>query len=306
MNNPHLLVSVVINNYNYGRFLRDAIESALGQTHPYVEVIVVDDGSTDNSRQVIEHYRNRVVIVPKANGGQASALNEGFAASRGDIICFLDSDDLFFPSKVERVLAVLEQRGSRYCVLLYHLLRRMDRIGRPIGGTVPEHIRRWPPNFVEFSRRYGFLPYCASPTSGLAVSRGLAEKIFPIPNVRVSADDFVVRAAALMGEVYGIPEVLGAYREHGENNWFGSESRKSVEFIKILEDYLNSKLLESHLDPVLDFNTSVLALPYAARSFIGLTRLALRVLARRVDLRTARFFLKAESVALACLFRGQL
>src|SRR5215213_900396 len=93
------LVSVIIDNYNYGRFLREAIDSALGQTYPRVEVIVVDDGSTDDSRAVIAAYGDRVVPVLKENGGQASAFNAGFAASRGELICFLDADDTFMPEK---------------------------------------------------------------------------------------------------------------------------------------------------------------------------------------------------------------
>src|SRR6188474_3407037 len=105
------LVSVIIDNYNYGRFLREAIDSALGQTYPRVEVIV-DDGSTDDSRAVIAAYGDRVVPVLKENGGQASAFNAGFAASRGELICFLDSDDAFKPEKVAAVVRFIEADGK--------------------------------------------------------------------------------------------------------------------------------------------------------------------------------------------------
>src|ERR1019366_4357461 len=97
------LVSILINNYNYGRFLRDAIDSALNQTYSNIEVIVVDDGSTDSSREIIATYEKRIIPVLKANGGQASAFNAGFAASKGDWVYLLDSDDLFNAKKVERV-----------------------------------------------------------------------------------------------------------------------------------------------------------------------------------------------------------
>ena len=79
-NNP--LVSILINNYNYGYFLGAAIESALSQTYQNIEIIVVDDGSTDNSREIIAHYGNHIIPILKENGGQASAFNAGFAASR--------------------------------------------------------------------------------------------------------------------------------------------------------------------------------------------------------------------------------
>ena len=78
------LVTVLINNYNYGRFLREAIDSALNQTYGNVEVVVVDDGSTDESRDIIDGYAGRIVSVLKKNGGQGSAFNAGIAASRGE------------------------------------------------------------------------------------------------------------------------------------------------------------------------------------------------------------------------------
>jgi hypothetical protein len=85
---PQPLVSILINNYNYAHFVTEAIESALAQTYRHVEIIVVDDGSTDDSREVIGRFGNLVRMVAKENGGQASAFNAGFAASKGEIICF--------------------------------------------------------------------------------------------------------------------------------------------------------------------------------------------------------------------------
>src|SRR5215467_9749990 len=99
------LVSIVINNYNYGAFVGEAIRSALSQTYSRVEVVVVDDGSTDNSRSVLETFGKAIVCVFKTNEGQSSAFNMGFAKSSGDIVCFLDADDLFLPHKVARVVA---------------------------------------------------------------------------------------------------------------------------------------------------------------------------------------------------------
>src|ERR1700756_917891 len=98
------LVSILINNYNYARFLPDAIESALGQSYPSVEVIVVDDGSTDNSRDVMANFGKRIKSIFQPNGGQASSFNTGFAACRGEFICFLDADDLFKPEKAQSLV----------------------------------------------------------------------------------------------------------------------------------------------------------------------------------------------------------
>src|SRR5947207_15525858 len=96
------LASVIINNYNYGRFLREAIDSALNQTYKNIEVIVVDDGSTDGSREIIESYENRIRPLFKKNGGQISAINVAFEATHGSVILVLDADDTLFPPALDR------------------------------------------------------------------------------------------------------------------------------------------------------------------------------------------------------------
>ena len=116
---PEPLVSILINNYNYGRYLGVAIESALAQTYRRLEVVVVDDGSTDDSREVITSFAGRVVSVLKINGGQPSAYNSGFNASRVDIICFLDADDWFLPVKTARVVEAFANREYGW---FFHLL----------------------------------------------------------------------------------------------------------------------------------------------------------------------------------------
>ncbi len=90
-------VSIIICNYNYGEFLNASVESALAQTYPNVEVIVVDDGSTDHSRKVLEQYRGRVKLILKDHEGETAGRNEGFRQSTGEIITFLDSDDFLTP-----------------------------------------------------------------------------------------------------------------------------------------------------------------------------------------------------------------
>lgn len=304
MRNVGPFVSVVINNYNYGRFLRDAIESALGQTYPNTEVIVVDDGSTDNSREIIAGYGSKVIPVLKGNGGHASAFNAGFSASKGDFVYFLDSDDFFYPEKVASVQELVSSEFAGRRILLYHLLDLVDESGRREGSTFPSRLHECEPNLFEHARKYGFAPLAASPTSGLMIERSLAERIFPVPEVRISADDFVVRAASLLGEVYGISETLGAYRRHGSNNWLNSQRPKPKEFIADLEAYLNLKLVENHFDPVIDFYGSGYSLPYAEGSFSRLSRLSWAVLRRTQDSFTVRFFLKTEYKAFKCLLKG--
>src|SRR4030043_1501176 len=96
------LASIIITCYNYEKLLPRAIDSALQQTYPKKEIIVVDDGSTDNSRHIINSYGDRIIPVFKENGGLNSATNAGFFASHGEIIFFLDADDIFSPHKGEQ------------------------------------------------------------------------------------------------------------------------------------------------------------------------------------------------------------
>src|SRR5262249_12862755 len=126
-------ISVFINNYNYGRFLGAAIDSALAQTHADSEVIVVDDGSTDNSREVIAHFGERIRPVLKPNGGQGSAFNAGVNASRGDVVCMLDADDFFAADKVSRVASAFAAHPDIGWV--FHPVRRVFQDGRTIASS---------------------------------------------------------------------------------------------------------------------------------------------------------------------------
>ena len=121
-------LSVLINNFNYARYLDAAIESALGQDFPDFEVVVVDDGSTDNSRELIARYGARIVPVLKANGGQASSFNAGFAASTGDVVFLLDADDAFLPGKLRRVADLYNSRDIDWC---------FDRVTTEEGSAAP-------------------------------------------------------------------------------------------------------------------------------------------------------------------------
>ena len=129
-----LCVSIIISNYNYGRFLSAAIDSALAQTYQTVEVIVVDDGSTDNSREVIESYGDRITALFQKNGKQAAALNNGLQASKGDIIIFLDADDYLLPYAAERIIAVWTPDLAK----VHYRLDVVDSEQKSLGYSYPQ------------------------------------------------------------------------------------------------------------------------------------------------------------------------
>jgi glycosyltransferase involved in cell wall biosynthesis len=256
------LVSVLINNHNYARYLGAAIESALGQDYPALEVVVVDDGSTDASREVIAAYRDRIVPVLKPNGGQGSAFNAGVAASRGDILCFLDADDAFRPGKLERAVSVFRENGfETKPLMVHHLLSLMDGDGHALDAAAHGRTHASPLNLYAFAERYRFIWNEAGPTSGLAINRRLAELLFPIPEreVRICADDFVIGGASLLGELHSVSEIWADYRVHGANNWHGVAPPKSPAFLRSFQDYLNAKLVESGRRPVISFEDSIYA-----------------------------------------------
>src|SRR6267142_4272392 len=124
------LVSVVIPNYNCGRFLAETLESVFAQTYPNVEVIVVDDGSTDDSLNVLESFAARVRVVRQANQGVSAARNAGIRESRGAFVAFLDADDLWHPEKLTKQIAVFANPavGLVYCAVEY-----IDEQGRSLG-----------------------------------------------------------------------------------------------------------------------------------------------------------------------------
>src|SRR5215469_3272736 len=95
------LVSALINTYNYARYLPFAINSVLRQTYPNIEIIVVDDGSTDHTPEVLEQYRDRVQVIRTHNGGQGHAFNLGIGKANGELLMLLDADDFWAPQKVQ-------------------------------------------------------------------------------------------------------------------------------------------------------------------------------------------------------------
>jgi glycosyltransferase involved in cell wall biosynthesis len=104
------LLSIIIPCYNAEEFIAEAVESALNQTYPHKEVIVVDDGSTDGSLKVLSQFGNQIQVISKQNGGASTARNTGILASRGDYIMFLDGDDLMSPESAQEKIKILESR----------------------------------------------------------------------------------------------------------------------------------------------------------------------------------------------------
>jgi hypothetical protein len=220
MNAPR--ASIVITNYNYDRFVARCIDSALAQSYPDTEVVVVDDASQDQSREIIQRYGTRVLpVLQERNGGQGSAFNVGFRASHGDVILFLDADDWLYPYAVARVLAALSP-GVAQVQFRLHLV---DSGGRQIDLLPPPEVKFDDGDVVPILLSRG--RYECTVTSGNAFTRTALSSVLPVPEkeFRISADGYLVTVAPFCGKIVSIDEPLGAYVVHGTNHWTGPVGR---------------------------------------------------------------------------------
>src|SRR5712692_386616 len=230
-------VSIIVNNYNYGRFLKEAIDSALNQSYPNVEVIVVDDGSTDHSRGIIASYGDRIIPVLKENGGQGSAFNAGFAVSRGEVVFFLDSDDMLLPTAVERAVTLFQNPDV---VKVHWFLLEIYENGEKTGDLVPRGSLSEDP-----------------PTTGNAWARRFLERVLPVPEAgfKIAADLYLLELAPLFGRIRTILDPQGLYRMHGQNvsftHWRGAFDvmvRMEVAFCDCLIAVMRKRSQEWGLD----------------------------------------------------------
>jgi glycosyltransferase involved in cell wall biosynthesis len=212
-------VSILINNYNYETYLAEAIDSALSQTYDNCEVIVVDDGSTDGSREIIKAYGDQLTAVFQNNGGQASAFNRGFAEAIGDFVIFLDADDALEVNCVESCLAGFSPE----------LARSIYRLSYIDGGSHPIETlnrkardRKMAINYEVNFEAGVFEAVSGTPTSGNFFSRWALEKILPIKDTerfRICADQYLFLHTAAVGPIGLIDQFLAQYRLHGANNF---------------------------------------------------------------------------------------
>jgi glycosyltransferase involved in cell wall biosynthesis len=207
-------VTALIDTYNQERFIAEAIESVLAQDFPAseMEILVVDDGSTDGTREQVLRFGERVRYIRKENGGQASALNRGFEEARGEMVAMLDGDDVWLPTKVSRVAAEFEQEPDAVVVchpcVTWHSdeeLEMEDQTFHPIRGMMP-------------LAQEDLLRYGDYGTWGMTLRREAAGELFPIPeNLHIYADSYIVLLAVFAGKVVGVKECLTKYRYHASN-----------------------------------------------------------------------------------------
>ncbi|HEV7482391.1 MAG TPA: glycosyltransferase family 2 protein [Solirubrobacterales bacterium] len=227
-----LAVDIVIDNYNYGRFLPDAIESACAQTHGKVTVTVVDDGSSDGSQRLLDAYEERVAVIRKENGGQASALNAGFERCRGDVVMFLDADDTLRPEAAAVVAATFA--AAPELVKIQFRTEVIDAEGRATGALKPAAHLPMPSGDVRADELASPFDLVWMATSANAFRASALRRIMPIPEgpFRTCADWYLVHLTALLGPVASLDSVAGAYRVHGANNYEPQAAELDVDHLR--------------------------------------------------------------------------
>lgn len=246
-------ISVIINTYNYGRFIEQTIESALAQDYPAdrTEILVVDDGSTDDTPERVKKYEGRIRYFRKENGDQCSAITFGVAHSTGDVVAFLDGDDLWAPNRVSRALEEFEKDAR--IVMAYNKLSYWDS----------RDNTRWNPDFPDhvfgdvLADRSKLLSYIYPPTSAIVFRRAAFERLTNIPmHPAFSYDLFLTTAVLFLGPIAYIPEALTIYRVHGNNRWFAGRTdpdpttirrrlKRQAAAVEIIRDWIRANAPKS-------------------------------------------------------------
>jgi len=217
------LVSVVIPSYNHRQYLPAAVESVLGQSHEHLELIIVDDGSTDDSREYLRGISDpRCTVVEQRNAGAHAAINRGLALAKGDVLAILNSDDIFHPTRIE---ACLRELAANPCDLVATWLEVIDEGGAVLGVKQGwTNMLPWPVRHAggsvgelgEFATNL-LLTNFVSTTSNIVVTRRVYDAIGGMRNLRFAHDwDFLLRAAHQF-RCELIPQPLLRYRIHPAN-----------------------------------------------------------------------------------------
>ena len=222
---PQPRVSAILVTYNYGRFLRRAIESVLEQEYPsqLVQLIVVDDGSQDDTPEVAAEFGDRITYVRKQNGGLRSAINRGLAEVRGEFIALHSGDDIWLPGKLRCLTEVLEARPEVGLVygdtavidaeenLLHPSFMAMAQI-KPLRGRVLGALIR--ANFVS--------------GGALLVRSSLMDRFAPLPNHAGWEDWWMAVRVSEVAEIEFVPRPVHGYRRHGANMNLGADQATAV------------------------------------------------------------------------------
>ncbi len=241
------LVSVLIDTYNHERFIERAINSVLDQDMPMdgVEILVVDDGSTDGTTDIVRRFEPRVRLLRKPNGGQASAFNFGFAQVRGQIVATLDGDDFWAKEKLRRVLETLDANPG--VGMVGHGFYEQYSDGRPNGLILPGRPYRLDLSSRQNAELFRHLAAFFG-TSRMTIRKSVLDQILQIPEeLIIEADEYVFTLAPAIRPAMILNEPLCYYGIHSDNLFqFGkfepAKARRKMNVLDVLMRELPPKL----------------------------------------------------------------
>jgi glycosyltransferase involved in cell wall biosynthesis len=259
-----MLVSVIIPLYNTQEYIGACLASVLSQTHRELEVIVVDDGSTDGGAAIAEGFADERVRVDRGvNRGVAAARNRGLALAKGEIVAFLDADDLWYPEKLSEQIGVL--RGDPDVVAVGAVFQYLSGNGRLLGRAGQDARDA---DSRERMRRGQLMPFPVSSLiariDAVRAAGGFDESLPPV------ADLDLVARLALAGSIATVMRPLGAYRVHG-NSMSARQPAEMMMLVRFVEERATARL-EGRPAPVLEAFVSSYRLTKAQRRRDGAAR----------------------------------
>jgi len=242
----NVFLSVLVDTYNHESFIEKALRSVLGQDFPHeqFEIIVVDDGSTDRTADIVRQFAPRVRLIRKKNGGQASAFNVGIPACSGDVIVFLDGDDWWAQGKLRRVEEAFSSDASLGMLGHAFIESFDDGSERLIQPGAPTCFRLDSASTADSFR----LSRCYFGTSRLALRADLARKVLPVPESLVfEADEYLFTMAPAFAQSRLIADPLTHYRVHAGNLFLAAGAsvageRRKARVLASLAEELNRNL----------------------------------------------------------------
>lgn len=265
-------VSIVVPAYNHARYLPQALDSLLAQDYPHLEVIVLDDGSTDETPQVLERYTGRLHWERQANLGQGATLNRGWQMARGEALGYLSADDVLDPSAISTLVSVLTSEPDTVLVYPdYHLIDARGEVVKTVKAP-------------EFDYARMLSTWVCPPGPGALFRRATARAAgYWDTDLRLTPDyDFWLRVG-LHGRCRRVPLVLAGFRVHDESQTFAAvPAERSDEYVRVTTDYYSG--------------TTV---PAVARKLRAQAMSSAYLMAARSHLRSARYRIGLRRAATA-------
>ena len=245
------LISILMTSYNYAHFIGEAIESVVAQTYTKWELIIVDDASTDESRNVIGRYQDKRIrpLFLSKNVGGSAAYNKALALAQGEFIASLDSDDLFEPSKLERQLAVFAERPE--IDICGTFIREIGGDGLNAHEDAPG--MQWFNVPLDLNDPTAWVWQNRLCHSSVVIRKAIHDRIGKWDErLRYALDwDFWIKALASGARFHVIPEPLTIYRIHGKNLTYQAPERLIEEFAEISATFFHPYLLKINREDLL-------------------------------------------------------